>query len=143
MILKSMPDLGNLSLSASLALTRCPAIKLITDPPDLGNPQCPSSVKTLGEECDQEQTLSFPVLRQGEVNVGNEIRALRRNRGSLDRARKTSNGKGLEDHVKTWVQKKMESGVPESRCSLPFLVGAKKMVISCVFGHFSPFLFGC
>ncbi|KAG2668127.1 hypothetical protein I3760_15G145500 [Carya illinoinensis] len=134
MILKSMPDLGTLSLSASLALTRCPAIKLITDPPDLGNPQCPSSVKTLGEECDREQTLSFPVLREGEANVGNEIRALRRNRGSLDRARKASNGKGLEDYVRTWVQKKMESGVPESRCSLPFLVGAKKMV-DCLVCH--------
>ncbi|GLT67122.1 hypothetical protein SLA2020_394510 [Shorea laevis] len=37
-----MPDLGNLSYSASLTLTRCPSLKPVNDPPDPGSTQCPS-----------------------------------------------------------------------------------------------------
>ncbi|XP_059454726.1 histone-lysine N-methyltransferase ASHR3-like [Corylus avellana] len=129
-----MPDLGNLSYSASLTLTRCPSFKPVTDTPDPGSTQCPTSVQPLGEDCDPEQRLWFPLLHKREVSSGNGIRVLRRSRGSLDRAKKASNGKGLEDHVRAWVQRKMESGVPESRCSLPFLVGAPKMV-ECLVCH--------
>lgn len=138
-----MPDLGNLSLSASLTLTRCPSVKPVTDTPDLINSPCPSPVKTLGEECDWEQTLQFPALHEGQVNNGNGIRVLRRSRGSLDGLKKASNGKGLEDHVRAWVQKRMEMGIPESRCSLPFLVGAPTMVISCFFGVLFAIFFWC
>jgi hypothetical protein len=132
-----MPDLGNLSYSASLTLIHCPSLKPVTDPPDPSSSQCPSSVQNLGEDCDSEPTLWFPLLHKREVSSGDGIRVLRRSRGLLDRAKKASNGKGLEDQVRGWVQRKMESGVPEWRCSLPFLVGAPKMVNSFTY------LFGC
>ncbi|PON99308.1 Histone-lysine N-methyltransferase, SET [Trema orientale] len=106
-----MPDLGNLSLSASLTLTRCPNLKSLTDPPP--DPDSPSnSVKAIG----------------GQVRNGTGIRVWRRSRPRLNRAKKASNAKTMEDHVSAWVNRKKESGLPESRCHLPFLVGAKKMV---------------
>lgn len=120
-----MPDLGNLSLSSSLALTN---LKLVPDP---------DPPKTLDQEaCHWDQRLRFPILHKGEASDvngngngnGNGIRVLKRSRGSLDRPKKANNGKSLEDHVKAWALSKMELGVPESHCSLPFLVGAPKMV---------------
>ncbi|KAJ7955686.1 Histone-lysine N-methyltransferase [Quillaja saponaria] len=123
-----MPGLGNLSLSASLSLTHCPNFKSSAEPSDLTNSQFPSPVKTLGNDFIADQRLGFPILQQGEVGNGNGIRVFRRRRGSLDRTKKALNGKSLEDHVKAWREKKIDSGVPELRCCLPFLVGTPKMV---------------
>ncbi|VFQ95173.1 unnamed protein product [Cuscuta campestris] len=39
--------------------------------------------------------------------------------------------KSLDDFVKDWVMRRVKSGVPESRCFLPFLVKAPKLV-ECV-----------
>ncbi|XP_075652282.1 histone-lysine N-methyltransferase ASHR3 [Castanea sativa] len=128
-----MPDLGNLSLSSSLALTN---LKLVPD-------SDPDPPKTLDQEARHwDQRLRFPILHKGEVSDvnanananGNGIRVLKRGRGSLYRPKKASNGKSLEDHVKAWALSKMELGVPESHCSLPFLVGAPKM-IECLVCH--------
>lgn len=40
----------------------------------------------------------------------------------------TSNGNSLEDHVRVWVTNRKELGIPETRSSLPFLYGTKKLV---------------
>lgn len=131
-----MPDLGNLSLSSSLALTN---LKLVPDPDPDPDPDPP---KTLDQEARHwDQRLRFPILHKGEVSDvnanananGNGIRVLKRSRGLLDRPKKASNGKSLEDHVKAWALSKMELGVPDSHCSLPFLAGAPKMVPTLFF----------
>ncbi|KAF3452908.1 hypothetical protein FNV43_RR03341 [Rhamnella rubrinervis] len=116
-----MPDLGNLSLSSSLTLPHCPNLKSPADPPDPS--LFPSAVKTSGFDCNWRQRLFLPTKDKGDVCNGGGIRVLRRSR-----AKKASNNNRLEDHVRAWISRKMELGVPESQCSLPFLVGAKKMV---------------
>ncbi|KAL5547602.1 hypothetical protein UlMin_002833 [Ulmus minor] len=116
-----MPDLGNLSLSASLAISGGPILKSPADPPD----PClssPNSLKSIGVDCNWDGMLNFGSSNLGEVGNGNGIKDLNRSRV------KSSNGKCLEDHVRARVSKKMESGVSESRRALPFLVGAKKLV---------------
>ncbi|KAM0963709.1 hypothetical protein ACFX1T_022713 [Malus domestica] len=123
-----MPDLGIVSLSASLTLTTCPNFKSLTDPPDQG------SVKTLGVDCDWDRGLRLPTLHNGEVSNGPAIRVFRRSRPLAGPSKKASNGKSLEDHVRDWVSTRVELGIPESRCSLPFLYGAKKLV-ECLVCH--------
>ncbi|XP_065848560.1 histone-lysine N-methyltransferase ASHR3 [Euphorbia lathyris] len=126
-----MPDLGNISL----ALTCCPAIKPLS--PSLPDTQLDSapfcfdaaSVKTLVKDCNWDQKLRLPLE---DTCTAKAIRVLRRNhRGG---AKKGPNCKSLDDYVRAWVQKKMDSGVPQSRCFLPFLVGAKKSV-ECLLCH--------
>lgn len=112
-----MPDLANLSLSSSsLTLTRCASSLKPLAPPDSAT-ESPRSdsvvVKTLALTGEEES-----VCANGN---GNSVRVMKRCRG----AKKVS---GLEDHVAAWAKKKMELGAPQSNCSLPFLVGAKKMV---------------
>ncbi|RXH70813.1 hypothetical protein DVH24_015435 [Malus domestica] len=123
-----MPDLGIVSLSASLTLTTCPNFKSLTEPPDQG------SVKTLGVDCDWDRGLRLPTLHNGEVSNGPAIRVFRRSRPLAGPSKKASNGKSLEDHVRDWVSTRVELGIPESRCSLPFLYGAKKLV-ECLVCH--------
>ncbi|XP_021276511.1 histone-lysine N-methyltransferase ASHR3 [Herrania umbratica] len=113
-----MPDLGNLSNSSSLSLSRCPHLKLLPiDSADTADAFDPGAVKTLALNCGWAQGL----VRKGADSNGNGIRGLKR-------VKKGSNGKVLGDYLRDWVQSKMESGIPESRCVLPFLVGAKKSV---------------
>ncbi|KAM6552989.1 hypothetical protein CsatB_013751 [Cannabis sativa] len=109
-----MPDLGNLSLSASIALTHCP--------PDPISSPFSNSVKA---------TIGIQIEVGGQVTDDAAIKALKR----TNRTKKASTAKALHDHVRDWVSRKKESGVPESRCSLPFLVGENKMV-ECVVCHF-------
>ncbi|KAF4370390.1 hypothetical protein F8388_016127 [Cannabis sativa] len=109
-----MPDLGNLSLSASIALTHCP--------PDPISSPFSNSVKA---------TIGIQIEVGGQVTDDAAIKALKR----TSRTKKASTAKALHDHVRDWVSRKKESGVPESRCSLPFLVGENKMV-ECVVCHF-------
>ncbi|XP_061341181.1 histone-lysine N-methyltransferase ASHR3 [Gastrolobium bilobum] len=92
-----MPDLGNLSLSATLALSHCSNIK-------------PSDV-----------TDSAPVKTRpngyGSDN-GSEARILKRSRGSLDRVKTRPNDKGLEDRVKDPFSLPFLVGAPKmSECS--------------------------
>ncbi|KAH0993245.1 hypothetical protein GBA52_004728 [Prunus armeniaca] len=124
-----MPDLGNLSLSASLTLTTSPNFKLLTDSPEQ------SLVKNLGLDCDWDQRLRFATLHNAEVSTGAAIRVFRRSRPLVDRSKKISSGKSLEDNVLEWVSNRVELGIPESRCSLPFLDGAKKLV-ECLVCHY-------
>ncbi|XP_017983302.1 PREDICTED: histone-lysine N-methyltransferase ASHR3 isoform X2 [Theobroma cacao] len=113
-----MPDLGNLSHSSSLSLSRCPHLKLLSiDSADSANAFDPGAIKTLALNCGWAQGL----VRKGADCNGNGIRGLKR-------VKKGSNGKVLGDYLRDWVQSKMESGIPESGCVLPFLVGAKKSV---------------
>ncbi|KAH7546094.1 hypothetical protein FEM48_Zijuj01G0164200 [Ziziphus jujuba var. spinosa] len=103
-----MPDLGNLSLSSSLSLTRYTNLKSPADSPDSGLFPCPNSVKALGGfDCNWEQSLCLPSSHGPEVSAGTGIRVLPRSR-----AKKASTTKRLEDHVSAWVSNKMESGVP-------------------------------
>lgn len=39
------------------------------------------------------------------------------------------NSKSLEEYVSEWAQRKIDAGIPESRCYLPFLEDGPKMVI--------------
>ncbi|XP_062078486.1 histone-lysine N-methyltransferase ASHR3 [Humulus lupulus] len=125
-----MPDLGNLSFSASLAISRCPNfISTLTDSPDPTSSPFPNSVKA-AISIDRIQ-----IGVGGKVRNGTAFKVLKRNRPGFHRTKKASTAKTLQDHVRNWVSRKKESGVPESRCSLPFLVGAKKMV-ECLVCHF-------
>lgn len=123
-----MPDLGNLLNSSSLTLSRCHNLKPLSDSCDSGGPLSPNSV-------NWEQRLRFPLSPKDEIECeksGVGIRVLKRTRGgSLDRSKKLSNGKSLDDHVKAWADKKMESGATKSQCSLPFMSGASRLVLSC------------
>ncbi|KAJ9689094.1 hypothetical protein PVL29_014640 [Vitis rotundifolia] len=119
-----MPDLGNLLNSSSLTLSRCYNLKPLSDSCDSGGPLSPNSV-------NWEQRLRFPLFPKDEIECeksGVGIRVLKRTRGgSLDRSKKLSNGKSLDDHVKAWADKKMESGATKSQCSLPFMSGASRL----------------
>ncbi|KAH9806245.1 Histone-lysine N-methyltransferase ASHR3 [Citrus sinensis] len=114
-----MPDLANLALSSSsssLTLTRCASSLKPLAPPH-------SATESPGSDSAVVKTLA---LTGEEENVcangnGHSVRVMKRCRGA-------KNISGLEDHVAAWVKKKMELGVPQSNCSLPFLVGAKKMI---------------
>lgn len=124
-----MPDLGNLSLSATLTLSDCPNLNAPPGPSDLTGSLYPVPVKTLGNGYISDHTLLFPVLQQDEAHNGNKFGVSKRSRGSLDRVKKAVNDKGSEDHAKDWSEKKMDSGICRLGCTLPFLVGAPKMVL--------------
>ena len=123
-----MPDLGNLLNSSSVNLSRSQNLKPHGDSCDSGGPLSPNSV-------DWEQRQQFPLYPKNEIERGKseaEEKVLKRSRGGqLDRSKKLSNGRSLEDHVKAWADKKMESGASKSRCSLPFMSGASRLVLSC------------
>lgn len=97
----TMPDLGNLSLPSTLTLAPCSIVKPADDAA-----ADDSAVATT----DKAQPNGFG------SDDGNEARVLKRSRGSLDRVKKTSNDKGLWDRL-------------SDPYSLPFLVGAPKMVL--------------
>ncbi|KAM7472886.1 hypothetical protein LguiA_011069 [Lonicera macranthoides] len=105
-----MPDLGNLLNSSTLTLTHCADLKSADE-------ECPTSVETL------EAVLRDENLLVNEGEVGDRNGNLRRCRGS----NKLAGSKNLDDFVKDWVAKKVELGVSEDKCFLPFLVGAPKL----------------
>ncbi|KAK9274761.1 hypothetical protein L1049_022013 [Liquidambar formosana] len=138
-----MPDLGNLLNSSSLPVSRCPNLKPVPDPCDPTTSLSPNSVNAVGIDetwcCNWEQRLRFPIVHKGKTCNGKNgvgIRVLRRRRGALDRSKKSSGGNFLEGQVKTWVEKKVESGVCKARCFLPFLDGAPRLVECLVCHHF-------
>ncbi|XVF47856.1 hypothetical protein PTKIN_Ptkin03bG0144000 [Pterospermum kingtungense] len=114
-----MPDLGNLSHSSSLSLSGLHNLKLLSvDAADSTTDAFdPLNLKTLPVNCNWNQSL----LHERLPCNGNGIRVLKR-------VKKGSNGMVLDDYLRDWVQRKMESGLPKSRYFLPFLVGAKKLV---------------
>ncbi|KAF5725898.1 histone-lysine N-methyltransferase ASHR3-like [Tripterygium wilfordii] len=95
-------------------------------PDDLPNSKSPPSaaqadsnlVEIPTNNADGDQLLQSP-----RENVSNEsdVRGFGRGRGLRKKGLK------MEDHVRVWTERKMESGVPESQCVLPFLVGSSKM----------------
>ncbi|XP_057459380.1 histone-lysine N-methyltransferase ASHR3 isoform X2 [Actinidia eriantha] len=117
-----MPDLGNLLNSSSLTLSRCPNLKLDSDQCDSC---CSLYPETLASEGNWGCDLPFSI---GHMCNGHGIRVFKGNRGSVERGKKPSGTKNLDADVKAWVAKKVESGVPEHKCFLPFLVGAPKLV---------------
>ncbi|XAR66718.1 Histone-lysine N-methyltransferase [Bertholletia excelsa] len=124
-----MPDLGNLLSSSMLSLSRCPNLKPISDPCD----PCDSLYPNSGSRDENlyrnsGHRLLFPVMHEGNVCNGNGIRVFGRVRGSVERGKKLSVTKSLDAYVKEWVAKKVESGVPEGKCFLPFLVSAPRLV---------------
>ncbi|KAK8545156.1 hypothetical protein V6N12_026001 [Hibiscus sabdariffa] len=113
-----MPDLGNLSQSSSLSFSDCPNLKLLpVDSADSIEAFDHATLKTLAVNCKWEQSL---VKRRMNGN-DNGIKVLKK-------VKKGSNGKVLEDYLRDWVQRKMDSGLPQSCYFLPFLVGAKRSV---------------
>lgn len=126
-----MPDLGNLSLSTSLTLNRCPNLIPVIDPSDLTSSFiCDKSVKSLPTDCIWGQRFQLSFANDNDVGGGGGIRVSKQSGDALDRSKRPYVGKNLEDHVKSWIRRKQESGVPQSRSSFPFLEGARKMVSS-------------
>ncbi|KAK5773321.1 hypothetical protein PVK06_049627 [Gossypium arboreum] len=114
-----MPGLGNLSHSSSLSLSPCPNLKLLSvDSADSIDAFDSPTLKTLPVNCKWDQRL---VPKRANCN-GNGIRVLKK-------VKKGSNGKALQDYLRDWVHRKMESGLPKSCYFLPFLVGAKRLVL--------------
>ncbi|XP_044463656.1 histone-lysine N-methyltransferase ASHR3 [Mangifera indica] len=129
-----MPDLANLSLSSSLALARCPALKPLSDDSAAESPSADSSAQVLalttdGDYCD-DWDRSSRLEACGNGN-GSAIKVVRRSRGSIVRAKKVS---CFEEHVMAWIRKKMELGALPSKYYLPFLNGAQKMA-ECLVCH--------
>ncbi|KAB1996586.1 hypothetical protein ERO13_D13G210900v2 [Gossypium hirsutum] len=113
-----MPGLGNLSHSSSLSLSPCPNLKLLSvDSADSIDAFDSPKLKTLPVNCKWDQRL---VPKRVNCN-GSGIRVLKK-------VKKGSNGKALQDYLRDWVHRKMESGLPKSCYFLPFLVGAKRLV---------------
>ncbi|KAJ6731679.1 SET DOMAIN PROTEINS [Salix purpurea] len=147
-----MPDLGlggNLSLSSSLTLTRCPTLKPNSPLPPLPPP--PDAIDqsdSITSTTTTTTSVSVKTLVKWDQRVpegaadlckGSSIRVLKRSSGGrlgckkgLNNSISSNNGKCLDYYVRAWVQKKMDVGVSQSHCLLPFLVGAKKMV-ECLF----------
>ncbi|XP_057717819.1 histone-lysine N-methyltransferase ASHR3 [Arachis stenosperma] len=121
-----MPDLGNLSLSETLALPT-PA-----DPPVLTNSLHSANLKNLPPPSNTVVYTRY-ALRQDGIRIhkthGTEIKVP---------AVKAANGdaKGLEDGIREFSQKRNKIGSedPDLEFSLPFLVGASKMV-ECLVCH--------
>lgn len=102
-----MPDLGNPSfLTSSLNLSRCPHPRPVEVEAELPVSTFPSTVKTLAPAPPEPD-------RNGHGSC------VSRNQSSDGSA----NGKELAD------RRKMEATELQSRSALPFLIGAKKMVI--------------
>lgn len=128
-----MPDLANLSLSQSLALTPSPNLKPLLDPNNLTSSFISQkSLKSLPVDSVSSQGFQCSLPNEDEVRPGTEIRVSTQTGDVLDRSKRNYGGKNLEDHVKSWVRRKQDSGLPESRCSFPFLQGTRKMVISFI-----------
>ncbi|KAG5563893.1 hypothetical protein RHGRI_000174 [Rhododendron griersonianum] len=113
-----MPDLGILFNSPPLPLPLTPTLKPVSDQRDSSSPLTPKPVKTLVIEGDCD--LPLP------VSNGNEVRVLRKTRGG-GKMTVENNNKCLDDFGKAWVENKVESGVAERKCFLPFLVGAPRL----------------
>ncbi|XP_010548495.1 PREDICTED: histone-lysine N-methyltransferase ASHR3 [Tarenaya hassleriana] len=127
-----MPALGNISLSESLALPRCTAPFLANTESADSSGSLAESAKTLAGDRNWNQIPKLPVAENGgEACNVTGISVFSRRKGLSDRAKK---GSSLEEHVRAWVRRKAEAGVPESKCFLPFLVGAKKMA-DCLVCH--------
>ncbi|KAL6973785.1 hypothetical protein U1Q18_027969 [Sarracenia purpurea var. burkii] len=125
-----MPDLGNLlNSSSSLTLSRCPSLKPVAGQSDSCGSLYPKSVKSLGREGHWCSNLSpLPIEHKENVCTENGIKVFRRTRRLVERGKKAVETKSLDAYVKAWIAKKVESGVPERKCFLPFLVGAPRLV---------------
>ncbi|KAL7200180.1 hypothetical protein ACSBR2_022310 [Camellia fascicularis] len=137
-----MPDLGNILNTSLLSISRCPCANL-KPPSDQcdsgGSTTYPIPVQTLGRDgdswcCDPDQSLRFPIVHKGKICNGSRISVFRRTRtrsrtrGSAERSKKSSGMKSLDAYVKAWAAMKIESGVPEPKCFLPFLAGSPRLV---------------
>ncbi|THG20059.1 hypothetical protein TEA_025488 [Camellia sinensis var. sinensis] len=140
-----MPDLGNILNTSLLSISRCPCanLKPASDQCDSGGSTTyPIPVQTLGRDgdswcCDLDQSLRFPIVHKGKICNGSRISVFRRTRtrsrtrGSAERSKKSSGMKSLDAYVKAWAAMKIESGVPEPKCFLPFLAGSPRLFKFC------------
>jgi hypothetical protein len=125
-----MLDLGNMSMSASVALTCCPSFLPAASGPELA--KSINSPENLAGECNGKHLPMIPPEEEvKDIKIANGVTAFTRKQNPSDRVKK---GFVLDDHVKDWVKRRVASGVSESTCFLPFLVGAKKMV-DCLVCH--------
>ncbi|XP_013674044.2 histone-lysine N-methyltransferase ASHR3 [Brassica napus] len=115
-----MLDLDNMSMSASVSLTCCPAFLPAATGPELAKPI--DSPGNIAVDCNPEHKPMIPPAEEVR-DINNAITV---SNGKQDPSEKSKKGLVLEDHVKNWVKWRVESGVSESRCVLPFLVGAKR-----------------
>lgn len=117
-----------MSMSASVALTCCPSFLPVGSGPELA--KSIESPEDIAGDCNQKQTPMLPPEEKvRDISSAKGISSLIGKQNSYSRVKK---GLVLEDHVRDWVKRRVDSGVSESKCFLPFLVGAKKMV-SCDF----------
>ncbi|XP_026402221.1 histone-lysine N-methyltransferase ASHR3-like [Papaver somniferum] len=137
-----MLDVSNLlDSSTSLQITRCPNFLPVSSTLNCDSSTSdslyPVESKTLNQEkntswCSNLGTrLGNPISTNGKISKGNSgnigIKVFVRSK-MIKRCEKKDVVKlNLDDCVKSWIQKKIESGVPERRCFLPFLVNAPKM----------------
>ncbi|XP_050374271.1 histone-lysine N-methyltransferase ASHR3 [Argentina anserina] len=101
-----MPDLANLSISDSHAVAHCPNLK------------------------------SLPPTDPPEHSCGWGRRPVRFATLNNCNGAGSSDGKSLAEHVRDWVGRRLELGIPETRSSLPFLYGAKKLAECSICHHF-------
>lgn len=122
-----MPDLGNLSLSETLALSHSHHCPNVAEPPDLTSSLRSAPLKTLTPPPDRV-VLTRSVAREDDIRSrkaddGSEIKVPAAKAANC-------NGKGFEDRLRECSQKRnrMGSEDPKLEFSLPFLVGAPRMV---------------
>ncbi|KAL5699118.1 [histone H3]-lysine(4) N-trimethyltransferase [Ranunculus cassubicifolius] len=79
------------------------------------------------------ERLRFPIVNKVRKNGGSMFKKIGDKpppplSSSVKRGGKQSNLKSFDERVKDWVKKKVESGVPEIECRLPFLDKSPKLV---------------
>ena len=110
-----MPDLGSVVPEPSPSV-QCPQLTL-------------QSLEVFdGVCCKLDHRLRLPISSRAVTCSGTSEILKRERKGGKKLV------KSLEDHVKAWVDRKVESGARPIECSLPFLTDSPKMV----FFKFSP-----
>ncbi|CAN8229886.1 unnamed protein product [Cochlearia groenlandica] len=122
-----MLDNDNKSVSPSSSPTCCPVSLPVSTEPELAK-SINSPAKLAGEHT---QMVPF----KGDVAESSNCNGTANGFGGKQvLSGRSKKGLVLDDHVKDWVKRRVDSGVSESKCVLPFLVGAKKMV-DCLVCH--------
>lgn len=127
-----MPDLGNLLNPCSHNIPQqqqqSPNSKPLPDRcEEPTSPINSDSIRALTLSSDDsfrtswDERLRHPVQRPPDVSNGGEIRVSKK---------KAPAGKILDICAKEWVASKVQTGVSQDKCCLPFLDGAPKSVIS-------------
>ncbi|KAI3996606.1 hypothetical protein MKX01_009438 [Papaver californicum] len=117
-----MLNVGNLldSSSSSLQITRCPNFLPVSSTLNCDSSTSGSLYSNSNWCSNLDTQLGNPISTNGGTSKGNNgnigIKVFARSK-MIKRCEKKYLLKSLDDYVKSWVQKKIESGVPEKRLS--------------------------